>query len=135
MISPSSNSPIIPPLYASGVMCPTTNPCVPPENLPSVIKATSFPNPAPISSPVGLSISGIPGAPLGPDCLITITDPASIFLACIAAFVSSSDSNTCAGPEKINPSLPVIFATAPSNAKFPNSICKWPCSLMASLTG
>jgi hypothetical protein len=40
----------------------------PPENLPSVIKAL-FPNPAPIMAEVGLSISGIPGPPLGPQYL------------------------------------------------------------------
>jgi hypothetical protein len=43
----------------------------PPENLPSVIKATLFPNPAPIMAEVGLSISGIPGPPLGPQYLMT----------------------------------------------------------------
>lgn len=49
-----------------GVMWPTTNPCVPPENRPSVISATSLPNPQPITALVGESISRIPGPPLGP---------------------------------------------------------------------
>ncbi|MNR29633.1 hypothetical protein D3C85_1470310 [compost metagenome] len=64
--SPSFTKAIVPPTKASGVMCPTTKPCVPPENLPSVIKATEFPNPAPIMAEVGFSISGIPGPPFGP---------------------------------------------------------------------
>ena len=66
IISPFLTSAIGPPSWASGTMCPTTNPCVPPENLPSVINATFFPSPAPIIAAVGLSISGIPGPPFGP---------------------------------------------------------------------
>ena len=66
MVSPVFNNPIVPPSCASGVMCPTTKPWVPPENRPSVIKATDFPKPAPIISEVGLSISGMPGPPFGP---------------------------------------------------------------------
>ena len=45
MTSPSSIKAIFPPSAASGVIWPTTKPCVPPENLPSVIKATLSPNP------------------------------------------------------------------------------------------
>ena len=43
--SPSFNRPIIPPSAASGPTWPIQNPLVPPENLPSVIKATDSPNP------------------------------------------------------------------------------------------
>ena len=64
--SPFSNNAIGPPSCASGDTCPTTNPCEPPENLPSVIKATSLPKPAPIMAAVGFNISGIPGPPFGP---------------------------------------------------------------------
>ena len=54
-----------------------TKPCDAPENLPSVIKAHCPPRPAPISAPVGVSISGMPGPPLGPSYLITTTVPCS----------------------------------------------------------
>ena len=37
-----------------------------PENLPSVINATSWPSPLPTMAAVGLSISRIPGPPFGP---------------------------------------------------------------------
>src|SRR3989338_2321436 len=40
ILSPSSISAIGPPSIASGEMCPIHGPCVPPENLPSVINAT-----------------------------------------------------------------------------------------------
>ena len=43
MISLSSTKAIKPPSNASGVIWPTTNPCVPPLNLPSVINATVLP--------------------------------------------------------------------------------------------
>lgn len=43
--SPSLMRAIGPPSKASGVIWPTTNPWVPPENLPSVIRATSVPSP------------------------------------------------------------------------------------------
>jgi len=45
---------------------PIMKPLLAPENRPSVINAVEFPNPAPIKAAVGPSISGIPGAPLGP---------------------------------------------------------------------
>ena len=35
------------------------------------------------------------------------------------ATISSSELNTAAGPAKVSPSLPVIFATDPSGARFP----------------
>ena len=56
-------------------MCPTTNPWEPPENLPSVKKATLSPNPCPIIADVGFNISRIPGPPTGPSYLTTITSP------------------------------------------------------------
>ena len=68
-----------PPLAASGVMWPTTNPCDPPENLPSVINATLSPISFPMIAEVGLSISLIPGPPTGPSYLTTMTSPALIF--------------------------------------------------------
>ena len=39
-----------------------------------------------------------------------------------------------AGPLKARPSLPVIFATAPSGARLPRRIWMWPVSLMGSET-
>ena len=64
-----------PPEAASGEICPTAIPLVAPENRPSVINATSLPNPLPTMEDVGASISGIPGPPLGPSYLITTTCP------------------------------------------------------------
>src|SRR5690606_37240006 len=66
---------ILPPSHASGAICPTTKPWVPPEKRPSVIKATDFPKPAPIIAEVGFNISGIHGAPFGPTWRITTTSP------------------------------------------------------------
>ena len=40
----------------------------------------------------------------------------------IASTASSSDSKIIAGPEKDNPSFPVILATAPSGARLPFKI-------------
>src|SRR5699024_9719143 len=71
--SPSLINPIGPPAAASGEMCPTATPLVAPENLPSVISATSLPKPLPTMYEVGANISGIPGPPLGPSYLITTT--------------------------------------------------------------
>ncbi|MNY49977.1 hypothetical protein D3C86_1854490 [compost metagenome] len=113
-------------------MCPTTKPCVPPENLPSVINATDFPNPAPIIAEVGFSISGIPGAPTGPSFLITTTSPFLTRPEEIPAIKSCSPSNTRAGPTNFSPSFPEIFATEPFSAKFPYRICKWPFALIGS---
>ena len=130
MMSPSSTNPINPPLYASGVMCPITNPCVPPLNLPSVIKATDLPKPAPIIAEVGFNISGIPGAPMGPTFFITTTSPAFIFFELMPSINACSPSNTRAGPSNISPSFPEIFATLPPVAKLPYIICKWPVALI-----
>ena len=46
-----------------------------PENRPSVIKATSLPSPAPMIAEVGVSISGMPGPPLGPSYRMITTIP------------------------------------------------------------
>lgn len=82
--SPSLTKAIGPPTRASGTTCPMMNPRLAPENRPSVIKAVDPASPAPAIAPVGPeaetsvtiyvdiqrctvpSISGMPGAPLGP---------------------------------------------------------------------
>src|SRR5947209_2697623 len=43
--SPFFKNAIGPPFQASGVICPTTRPCVPPENRPSVMRPTFSPSP------------------------------------------------------------------------------------------
>ena len=58
-----------PPTCASGVTWPMTKPCEPPEKRPSVMSAHSLPSPAPMMADVGVSISGMPGPPLGPSYL------------------------------------------------------------------
>ena len=52
------------------------------------------------------------------------TPPARTTPSRIDCNASSSDSNTLAGPLNSVPSLPEIFATAPSAAKFPYRIAK-----------
>lgn len=44
-------------------------------NRPSVMSAQSLPRPAPMIALVGVSISGMPGPPLGPSYRITTTEP------------------------------------------------------------
>src|SRR5699024_4833433 len=65
-ISPSSNTSIEPLSCASGAICPTARPCVPPEKRPSVNNATFSPNPLPTRIEEIDNISGIPGPPFGP---------------------------------------------------------------------
>lgn len=74
----------------------------PPENRPSVKQATSYPSPAPMIKLVGLSISGIPGPPLGPRYRRTTTvfSPALIEPDSTALTNSSSRSNARALPVK-----------------------------------
>ena len=98
-------------------------PLVAPENLPSVIRATSLSRPIPAIIAVGASISLIPGPPLGPSYLMTTTSPATIFPPLIASTASSSLSNTLAGPECTSISLSTApsFTTLPSIARFPLS--------------
>ena len=67
-------------------------PRVAPENLPSVIRATDSPRPIPWMMDVGESISGIPGAPLGPSYLMTTTSPAFTSPALIDSMASASES-------------------------------------------
>ena len=57
------------------MMCPMTNPWLPPEKRPSVMRATSLPRPLPITAEVGESISRMPGPPLGPSYRMTMTSP------------------------------------------------------------
>ena len=54
------------PAAASGDTWPMDAPLVAPEKRPSVISATLSPSPMPAIVAVGLSISRIPGPPLGP---------------------------------------------------------------------
>ena len=103
-------------------MCPTTKPCEPPEKRPSVIKATLSPKPAPIMAEVGFSISGIPGPPLGPQYRMTTTSPGFIIPFSRPGITSNSLSKTTAVPSKYSPSLPLILATQPSEARFPYNI-------------
>ena len=74
----------------------------------------------------------MPGPPFGPSYLITTTSPSLILLDNIASTPSSSELKTLALPSKEVPSLPVIFATAPSLAKFPYKILRWLSFLIGS---
>ena len=58
--------PMGPPAAASGVTWPMEAPRLAPENLPSVMSATSLSSPMPAMVAVGESISRIPGPPRGP---------------------------------------------------------------------
>ncbi len=69
-----------------------------PLKRPSVIRATSLSRPRPTIAEVGVSISGIPGAPFGPQLRITMTLPLRIWSPEMAANASVSLSNTWAGP-------------------------------------
>ena len=66
MISPSCTRAMGPPTAASGETWPMDAPLEAPEKRPSVISATDEPSPMPTMAEVGLSISLIPGPPLGP---------------------------------------------------------------------
>ena len=116
----------MPPAGASGQICPIQRPLVPPENLPSVIKATCLPKPLPTIADVGESISLIPGPPFGPSYLITTTSPATILSSIIACIASSSELKVLALPVNTNASLstPEILTTAPSGAKLPCNTAK-----------
>src|SRR5699024_10667568 len=118
-ISPSFRKAIGPPDCASGAICPTTKPCVPPENLPSVNKATFSPKPFPTKREETESISGIPGPPLGPVWRMTRTSPSLISLWVTASVASASVSNTRAGPVCLVTFTPDTLATAPLGAKLP----------------
>ena len=68
---------------------------------------------------VGVSISGMPGPPFGPSYRMMTMSPFRMRPAFSPSSISSSASNTRAGPWKYVPSLPVILATAPCGARFP----------------
>ena len=121
IVSPSSTRAIGPPTAASGDTCPIEAPRLAPEKRPSVMSATDEPSPIPTIADVGLSISLIPGPPLGPSYLMTTTSPATIFPPFMAAIASSSQSNTLAGPvcTIISGTTAERFTTQPSGARFP----------------
>ena len=78
------------------------------------------PSPAPMTMAVGLSISFMPGPPLGPSYRITMTQPLNCGASdATAAIMSSSWSKQRAGPTNLVPSLPVILPTANSGARLP----------------
>ena len=97
------------------------NPLVPPENRPSVIKATVSPNPCPYIAPVVESISRIPGPPLGPSYLIITASPALISFFKTAVKASSSESKHLAFPLKVKFFKPAIFDIHPSGARLPHN--------------
>mmetsp|Transcript_37762 Transcript_37762/g.88853 ORF Transcript_37762/g.88853 Transcript_37762/m.88853 type:complete len:335 (+) Transcript_37762:311-1315(+) len=130
MMSPSCTIAIGPPTCASGATCPTQKPWLPPEKRPSVMSATSWPSPAPMTIEVGESISFMPGPPLGPSYRITMTLPRSdSWSLTTCAIRSSSASKHMAGPWKRVPSLPVILPTAPSGARVPSRMAMCPVAL------
>ena len=70
----------------------------------------------------------MPGPPLGPSERITKMSPALIWPPIMLAMASSSDSKTRAGPVILGFFTPLILATAPSVARLPFKIAKWPCA-------
>ena len=137
ILSPSSIRAIGPPAIASGEICPTHGPRVPPENLPSVIKATESDKFIPAIAAVGDSISLIPGPPFGPSYRMTTTSPLLISFFIMAFMPSSSELKTLAVPVKLSAfSLTAdCFTTAPSGAKFPLRIAIPPSFLYGLLRG
>ena len=105
--------------------CPTTSPWVAPRNRPSVISPTVSPSPVPIVAEVADSISRMPGPPFGPSSRITTTSPGRICRRAPPSAHPSSPSKTRAGPV-ITGCFTVIFATAPSVARLPRRIARWP---------
>ena len=81
-----------PPCAASGQRWPIMIPWLAPEKRPSVTSATFVPRPRPTRAPPGESISGIPGAPLGPSWRTTSTSPSFTSPLWIAAYASRSSS-------------------------------------------
>ena len=55
-----------------------------------------------------------------------VTSPASICRLRIAAIQSSSESKTRAGPVILRLLIPETLATAPSGARFPRRMARWP---------
>src|SRR3546814_1684858 len=68
----------------------------------------------------------MPGPPFGPRYRSTITSPASMPPSRIAFKADCSSSKTLAGPVMTGFFSPVILATAPSVARLPFKIAKWP---------
>ena len=61
----------------------------------------------------------MPGPPLGPSYLITITSPSLYFFSLTALKASSSQSKHLALPLKNNVFIPATLTMAPPSAKFP----------------
>ena len=133
--SPSRSNPRTPPSNASGVMWPTTKPWLPPLKRPSVISATSLPRPLPMTAEVGDNISRMPGPPRGPSYRMTMTSPFTTVPSRMRRSASSSLSNTRARPIKRRPSFPLIFATAPPDARLPYNMTRCPFFLIGSFNG
>ena len=113
--SPSRSSAIGPPTHASGATWPTTSPCVPPENRPSVISPTLSPSPWPTSAAVTASISRMPGPPTGPSPRMTTTSPALDLPRLRWPRSTPPRRRTpCAGPVIFRCFSPATLATAPS---------------------
>ena len=116
-----------PPTAASGETWPTTMPYVPPENRPSVINPTESPSPAPIEGGCRGEHLAHPRAALGPfitdDDHIAGMDPPGEDGFKTTLF---SESKTRAGPVMAGCFTPVIFATAPSVARFPRRMARCP---------
>ncbi len=87
------------------------------------MRATFSPSPMPTICEVGASISRIPGPPLGPSNLITITSPSFIFPLEISSIADSSLSKTTAFPLNfiIDGLTPLDLIIAPLGAKLPNN--------------
>ena len=92
MVSPFWMTAMGPPSKASGVTWPMLPPRVAPLKRPSVMSATDSERPMPAMVAVGMSISGMPGPPLGPSYRIITTSPGTTWLARIAVMASFSDS-------------------------------------------
>ena len=137
MVSPSRTAAMGPPACASGATWPMAAPRVAPLKRPSVMSATSLSRPWPASIEVALSISGMPGAPLGPSPRMTTTEPSAMSRAAIAATASASLSNTRAGPEctSISSATAPSLTTAPAGARLPKSTARPPVACHGSSTG
>ena len=116
MLSPSLTNAMGPISAASGETWPMQRPLVPPENLPSVIRAQSRSSPLPHRTLVGVSISLMPGPPLGPSYRMMTTSPAFTLSSMMAVMASSSLSKTRARPVNLLmlSATPAALTTAPS---------------------
>ena len=137
MMSPSRTAAMGPPACASGETWPMAAPRVAPLKRPSVMSATSLSRPWPASMEVALSISGMPGAPLGPSPRMTTTEPSAMSRAAIAATASASLSNTRAGPRcrSISSATAPSLTTAPAGARLPKSTARPPVACHGSSIG